>query len=191
MAGIIGAKQNRVGIVGVAAGISLVNVKVINDQGEGFYSDLIDGLNLVALSANSGDVINLSLGGDASTAVDQAITAVADLGIKIVASAGNDGQHVSLYSPSRIEHPNVYIIAAVTHRDRYASFSNYGNPVDFAAPGEEIYSTYGSSQYAFLSGTSMATPHVTGVLLASGGTLLTDGYSSRDPERKRKPIISY
>ena len=130
-----------------------------------------------------GDVANLSWAGALSAALDLAVTkASQNKGVKFVIAAGNERDDANLYSPGHINGPNIYTIAA--HDNVYAkpafaaSFSNYGNPdpIDFIAPGVSIYSTFlvSKGSYAYFSGTSMAAPHVTGLLLV-GDQVDTNG----------------
>lgn len=111
---------------------------------------------------NRMQIINMSFGTpDSSKALTMAIDKAAQAGAVMVAAAGNDGRRDSVLYPAR--DPNVIAVAASTRDDRIASFSNSGEQVAVAAPGEDIYSTYRDGGYKSLTGTSMACPHVTGV----------------------------
>lgn len=186
-AGIIGAKNNSEGVVGVAAGAKVVPVKVLDRRGSGAYSTIIAGVDYVFGVATSGDVANLSLGGPAYQALDDAILRLAAKGVKVALAAGNESDDANNHSPARVNGTNIYTVSAMGTGDKWASFSNYGNPpIDFCAPGVSIYSTYKSGGYATLSGTSMAAPHVCGLLLL--GSPKTDGFVSGDPDGKADPI---
>jgi hypothetical protein len=166
VAGIIGAKDNNRGVVGVASGVKIVAVKVIDDDGHGLVSDAIAGLNYVASHANPYDVVNLSFGGLYSQALNQAVLACqAASNVRIVIAAGNENTNAALYSPGGLNGPGIFTIASVSESDVFSSFSNFGTSVDYAAPGEDILSTWPGDQYAFLSGTSMAAPLAAGVLV--------------------------
>lgn len=191
VAGTIGAIDNDIGVVGVAANATIVGVKVLNDNGSGSYSDIIDGVDYVAANAAAGDVANMSLGGGASDALDSAVRNAADQGIYFALAAGNSSEDAGLTSPSRVEYTNVFTISAFDQNDSFASFSNYGNPpVDYAAPGVDVLSTYVGGGTSTLSGTSMASPHAAAVLLYTGGNPSTDGTVSGDPDGTADPIIS-
>jgi subtilisin family serine protease len=180
-AGIVGAKNNTVGVIGVAAGATLVPVKVLNKRGSGTYDAIIAGVNYVAAAGTPGDVANMSLGGGFSQALNDAVIAAAATGIKFALAAGNESTSATLKSPASANGANIYTISAMASGDLWASYSNYGNPpVDFCEPGSSIYSTYKSGGYATLSGTSMAAPHAAGLLLL--GSIRSGGTVSGDPD---------
>ncbi|WP_236545783.1 S8 family serine peptidase [Tenacibaculum maritimum] len=103
-------------------------------------------------------------------------------------AAGNESQDANNVSPARVNGNNIYTISAMDRNDNWASYSNYGSPVDFCAPGSAIYSTWKDGGYNTISGTSMATPHAAGVLLF--GTPSTSGTVNGDPDGNSDPIIS-
>lgn len=187
VAGTIAARNNTVGVVGVAAGAPVVAVQVLGKNGSGTTSGVIAGIDYVKASASNGDVANMSLGGGASSALDSAVQSAASSGVKFALAAGNESDHANNHSPARANGSNIFTISAVNASDVFASFSNFGNPpVDFAAPGVSILSTYKRGGYATLSGTSMATPHVAGVLLF--GNVQSDGSAINDPDGNPDPI---
>ncbi|WP_237587022.1 S8 family peptidase [Pontibacter russatus] len=188
VAGTIAAKKdNGVGVVGVAYGATVVAVKVLDARGSGAYSGVIAGVDYVAANGKSGDVANMSLGGPVSKALDEAVLAAAGKGIKFALAAGNESTDANNSSPAHVNHSNVYTVSAMDSKDAFAYFSNYGNPpVDFCAPGVNIKSTWKGGAYNTISGTSMASPHVAGLLLL--GNINTDGYVAGDPDGKADPI---
>jgi len=180
-AGIVAAKDNDIGVIGVAAGATVVPVKVLDRRGSGAYSVIIAGVDFVALKALSGDAANMSLGGPGYVPLDEAILRLAAKGIKVSLAAGNESQNANNVSPARVNGTNIYTVSAMATGDKWASYSNFGNPpVDYCAPGSSIYSTYKGGAYATLSGTSMAAPHVCGLLLL--GTVKTSGTVIGDPD---------
>lgn len=187
VAGTIAAKNDNNGVVGVAAGAPVVAVQVLGKNGSGTISGVIAGIDYVGASGSNGDVANMSLGGGASNALDDAVEAAAQQGVKFALAAGNESDHANNHSPARANGSNIFTVSAVNASDVFASFSNFGNPpVDFAAPGVSILSTYKRKGYATLSGTSMATPHVAGVLLL--GSIRGDGNAINDPDGNPDPI---
>ena len=184
VAGIIGAKNNTIGVLGVASGASMVSLKVLNKEGVGTLSAFIQALNYIGTNARAGDVVNLSLGEEeVSALLDQQVQNVAAKGILIAIAAGNDGKAANQYSPGRVNGDNIYTVSAIDSLDNFAGFSNYGNDVvDYAAPGVRILSTYKGGLYAKMSGTSMAAPHVAGLLLLNGGRMRYSTTAVNDPD---------
>ena len=189
VAGIIGAKNNSIGITGVASGATLVALRVLDEDGEGKLSGIIQAVNYVAQNGKAGDVVNLSLGGEGTSAtLDRAITQAANAGILFAIAAGNDGKSSDAISPARVNHANVFTVSAMNNQNAFASFSNYGSSVDVCAYGVRITSTYKDGKYATLSGTSMASPHVAGLLLVRGNKFPTHGTVTGDPDGKADPM---
>lgn len=190
VAGTVAAIDNEIGVVGVAAGATIVAVKVLGRNGSGSTSGVIAGVDYVAANGSNGDVANMSLGGGASTAIDNAVAAAAQSGIKFSLAAGNSGDDADNHSPARVNGNNIYTISAMNSNDVFASFSNYGNPpVDYCAPGVSIKSTWKGGGYNTISGTSMAAPHVAGIL--SLGNISSDGTVSGDPDGNPDPIAHH
>ncbi|MFD2036167.1 S8 family peptidase [Belliella marina] len=188
VAGTIAAIDNSIGVVGVAAGAIVVPIKVLDSRGSGSNAGVIAGVDFVAANASVGDVANMSLGGGVSTALDNAVISASNRGIKFVIAAGNSGANANNYSPARANGANIYTISAMNSSDTWASFSNFGNPpIDYCAPGVGINSTWISSGYRSISGTSMAAPHAAGVLM--WGNPSTDGFVIGDPDGNPDPII--
>lgn len=190
VAGVIGALNNTIGIVGVASGVKLVALKALDQVGEGRLSSVVAAVSYVSQNGKAGDVVNMSLGLDGiSTTLDRQVQAAADKGILFAIAAGNDKKLANTSSPGRVNHANVFTVSAVDSTGRFASFSNYGNDVvDVAAYGVRILSTYANGRYAILSGTSMAAPHVAGLLLIRGRALPTSGTAVNDPDGAGDPI---
>lgn len=178
VAGTVAAKNNTFGVVGVAAGAKVVPVKVLSNSGSGSWGGVLAGVNHVATYGIAGDVVNMSLGGTGTYAALE--TAIATLAgsrkIFFSIAAGNNNIPATGFTPARTNGVNVYTISAMDNRCNIAGFSNYGNPpVDFAAPGVSILSTYTGNAYATMSGTSMAAPHVAGILLLNSGLVRSGG----------------
>lgn len=180
VAGTIAAINNSIGVIGVAPGAPVVAVRVLDRRGSGAYSAVIAGVDYVGANGASGDVANMSLGGGFSQALNDAVIA-ASARVKFALAAGNESTDANTKSPASANGPNIVTVSAFGAGDAWASFSNYGNPpIDWAGPGVSVLSTYKDAGYATLSGTSMATPHVAGVLLL--GNCLNGGTVSGDPD---------
>lgn len=166
-AGIIGSKH-----YGIAKKVDLVAVGVMNLLGSGSTSDIIKGVEFVVnehqnnVRANKkgfkGSVVNMSIGGGISEALDLAVNAGTQAGLHIAVAAGNDNEDACNYSPARAVGP--ISVGASNVEDFKASFSNWGRCVDIFAPGEDILSTFTWSETTSMLGTSMASPHIAGLL---------------------------
>lgn len=171
VAGIAAAATNNAqGVAGVGFECGLMNVKVLGDDGSGYYSWLAKGI--VWATKNGAKVINISAGGNRpSKVLERAINYAWSQGVILVAAAGNDNSSAAFYPAS---YTNCIAVGATDENDSRAFFSNYGPWVDIAAPGLNVFSTtpnhesyihnYGVALgYDYLSGTSMASPHVAGI----------------------------
>ena len=188
-AGTVAGIDNEIGVVGVAAGATIVPVKVLDRRGSGAYSVIIAGVDFVAANASPGDAANMSLGGGVYQAIDDAVYAASQNGIYFALAAGNESDDANNHSPARVNGDYIWTISAMDENDYFASFSNYGNPpVDFCEPGVYIYSCAPGGGYATMSGTSMAAPHMCGILLMTDGSPITDGYVNGDPDGNPDPI---
>ncbi len=188
-AGTVAAINNDIGVVGVAAGATIVPVKVLDRRGSGAYSVIIAGVDFVAANANPGDAANMSLGGGVYEPIDDAVINMANAGIYTALAAGNESDDANNHSPARANAANIWTVSAMDDADYWAYFSNYGNPpIDFCMPGVDVYSTYMDGGFATMSGTSMASPHMCGVLLMTGGNPNIDGYVNGDPDGNPDPI---
>ena len=186
VAGTIGARDDANGVVGVAPGIKLHAVKVLNCSGSGTWSGVISGIDYVAGTTTRPAVANMSLGGAQNDAVDNAVRGAVDRGVFFAVAAGNDGALACGHSPAAAgPKSGVATVAATDSNDNEASWSNYGSCVDLWAPGVNVYSTYKGSSYATLSGTSMATPHVAG-----GAALYLSNNTNATPDTVEKALVN-
>lgn len=185
VAGTVGAIDNSIGVIGVAAGATVVPVKVLSGRGSGSNSGVIAGVDFVGGKSDC-DAANMSLGGGISPALDAAVIAASSQ-CPFALAAGNESTSAMNSSPARANGSNIYTVSSMAQGDNWSSFSNYGNPpVDVCAPGSSVLSTYKGDSYATLSGTSMASPHVCGILLL--GNISTSGTVNGDPDGNADPI---
>jgi subtilisin family serine protease len=159
---------------GVARQASLVSVRVLGCDGRGSLGGMIAGMDWVANNARQPAVLNGSLGGPRSDAVNQAATALSDSGVLPVVAAGNDSVDACNVSPASAA--RVLTVGATDYQDRETGFSNYGPCLDMYAPGAAIVSARLGGGSVALNGTSMASPHVAGV-----ATLLKARYPAATP----------
>ncbi|WP_197320185.1 S8 family peptidase [Saccharomonospora sp. NB11] len=145
---------------GVAPDVKLVGVRVLDANGSGTTAGVIAGVDWVAENASGPAVANMSLGGGADAALDEAVRGAISAGVTFGVAAGNESSDASYSSPARVS--EAITVAASDDSDAEASFSNYGSVVDIYAPGVDITSAWHDGSTNTISGTSMATPHVVG-----------------------------
>lgn len=165
VAGTVAARDNTSDVVGVAPGAPLTGVKVLGCSGSGSTSGVIKGVDWVTANAVKPAVANMSLGGGASQALDDAVRKSASSGVFYALAAGNDGADACNASPARAgagTDNGIMTVAATDKADAETSWSNYGDCVDVWAPGASILSTKSGGGTRTLSGTSMASPHGAG-----------------------------
>lgn len=190
VAGIIGAKNNGTGMIGVASNATIVALRVFDNAGAGTVSRAISAVNHVINNAQPGDVVNMSLGSGISSTLDNAVRTAASSGILFAIAAGNTGVDCSGTSPARVNAEGVYTISAMDSYNKLWSSSNYGLGVDFAAPGVNVSTTTIKGTFAGGHyGTSMAAPHVAGIL-ALRGEVLSQGTITGDKDNTPDPIAS-
>ena len=149
---------------GVAKEVSLFAVRVLGCRGDGSNSGVIAGVDWVTRNHRKPAVVNMSLGGGASRALDAAVNNSVRAGVSYAVAAGNENQNACNVSPSRVD--AAVTVGSTTSGDRRSSFSNYGSCVDLFAPGSDITSAWytGDRSTNTISGTSMASPHVAGAI---------------------------
>lgn len=173
VAGIAAAKSNSIGVVGVSAGATVVAVDVLGN-GSAPTSTIIRGMDYVAANDISGDVVNMSLGPrnrtgcSGNSAYRSALERLNDQSL-VALAAGNSSDDASFYDPACQNLNRVFTVASMTCGESFSSFSNFGSPVDWIATGSSVTSTYRGGGYATLSGTSMASPVVAGILHQRNG----------------------
>lgn len=176
VAGVVGAIDNEIGVIGVAPNVSLWAVKVLDRNGSGYISDVIAGIDWAV--SKGVDVINMSLGTASDIqAMHDAVDAAYAAGVVVVAAAGNsgdgDGTTNEIIYPAK--YSSVIAVAATASNDSTPSWSSEGIEVDVAAPGVAIRSTWNDGLYNTISGTSMASPHVAGTVALMLGAGIASG----------------
>ncbi|MBA3757179.1 MAG: S8 family peptidase [Nitrosomonas sp.] len=170
---------------GVAKNAKLIAVRVLNCSGSGTVSDVIAGVDWVTAQSIFPAVANMSLGGSRSTALDTAVSNSISSGITYAIAAGNSSRDACNFSPARV--PAAITVGATSQADERPVWSNYGKCLDLFAPGISIQSAWIGSDTATntISGTSMATPHVTGIV-----ALLLQGSPSSTPSEVSAELIN-
>lgn len=184
--GVIGASHDGQGIVGVMANVKIIPIKFLSDEGSGETIDAISAIDY-AIKRGANVMSNSWGGGDFEQSLYDAIKAANDKGITFVAAAGNEysNNDTTPAYPASYDLPNVVSVGAFTSSGSKASFSNYGiKTVHVFAPGSNIYSTVNGGTYQSMSGTSMATPHVSGIV----GLMLSKD-SSLSPSQIKERLI--
>lgn len=189
VAGIIGAKNNGIGTTGVASGATLVSLRVLDDKGQGTSASIIQAVNYVIQNGRKGDVVNMSVGGPVSQAIQSIILQAADAGMLFAIAAGNEALDAATTWGGHVNHPNVFTVSAMDQNNQFASsFSNFGSSVDVCAYGVGITSTFLNGGYHTLNGTSMAAPHVAGLLFIRGRNFPTHGTVTGAPDGIPDPM---
>lgn len=170
---------------GVAKDVKLVGVRVLDCQGSGSYSQIIAGVDWVTKNAVKPAVANMSLGGSAGSTLDEAVKKSIASGVTYAVAGGNDSANSCTKSPARL--PEAITVGATDSKDARASFSNFGSCLDIFAPGVNILSSANSSNTGTtkMSGTSMATPHVTGA-----AALYLAGHPTATPAQVRDALVN-
>ena len=191
VAGILAAKDNSIDVVGVAAGATVVALKACDANGNCYSQSILNALDYLPQKATSSDVINMSLGGPPDTDIDNAVINDANDGLRFSIAAGNYKTTANNFSPARVNNANVWTVSAFKDGDSFAvSFScntaygsNYGNPpIDYSEPGDDILSLKPGGGTAIKCGTSMAAPHLAGLLLAAPYGVTSYSTVSNDPD---------
>ncbi|WP_207434132.1 S8 family serine peptidase [Sabulibacter ruber] len=188
VAGIIGAKNNNEGVVGVAANATIVALRVFDNTGYGTLTRIYSALNYAYQNGKPGDVVNMSLRVDGSTMLDDLVKKTAAKGMFVVVAAGNSYIDCKNDSPARVVAPNVFVVSNMDSYGKFNSSSNFGASVRFAAPGTNIRTTWKGSSYVSGNGTSYAAPHVAGIVALTGGRVNSQGFVTGDPDGKPDPI---
>jgi subtilisin family serine protease len=145
---------------GLAKGVKIVPVRVLDASGSGTTEQVVAGIDWVTQNHSGPSVANMSLGGGADQALDDAVRGAINAGVTFGVAAGNESSNAGNTSPARVK--EAITVAASDKNDNQASFSNYGSVVDLYAPGVNITSSWNNGGTNTISGTSMATPHVVG-----------------------------
>jgi subtilisin family serine protease len=180
VAGTVGGSQ-----YGVAKAVQLVGIRVLNCQGSGTTTDIVQGIDWVTQNGIRPAVANMSLGGGINTTLDNAVANSINSGVTYAIAAGNSNQDACNFSPART--PAAITLGATDINDNRASFSNFGTCVDIFGPGVNITSSWMTSDTATntISGTSMATPHAAGV-----AALILAANPSFTPQQVRDRMVA-
>ena len=165
VAGTVGARDNASHVVCVAPGVALTGLKVLGCDGSGSMSGILAAVDWVTRYGRKPAVVNMSLGGGAYTPLDDAVRRSASAGFLYMVAAGNSGTNACSSSPARAgagTSNGIVTVGATDSSNREPSWSSYGSCVDIWAPGVSILSTYNNGGASYMSGTSMASPHVAG-----------------------------
>jgi subtilisin family serine protease len=170
---------------GVAKKAKIVAVRVLDNSGSGTTAGVIAGIDWVTGNHSGPSVANMSLGGGASTSLDNAVANSIASGVTYAVAAGNNGASASSYSPARVG--AAITVGATTSTDAKASYSNYGSVLDVFAPGSSITAGWNTSDTATntISGTSMATPHVAGA-----AAVYLAGHTSATPAQVATALVN-
>jgi len=162
VSGIIAARRNAHGIVGVAPESKIITAKVLNDEGAGTSKDIVAGIHWAVESG--ADILSMSLGSpEPDEEIHQALLHAISKGIFVITAAGNEGPDLDTVGyPAGFS--EMVAVGSIDRRKNLSQFSSRGRQVDVVAPGDEITSCYPPRSYATLSGTSMATPFISGVV---------------------------
>ncbi len=188
VAGIVGANENQQGVIGVAPKCKLIVAKVLGDDGSGTSSVIAQGIDWMV--SKGAHIINLSLGSPYNDPkMASAIGRATAKGVFVICAAGNSGAQ----SPD--EYPaadrNSIAVAAINEAGKITEYSSRGKHVMFAAPGDKVLSTFITSRYARLSGTSMASPFLTGLAVLLIARHIQLGEGSKTPLRTRDELIEH
>lgn len=185
VAGIAAAKANNYGMVGISEGAWVVPVRILDcygyePYGTTFRSQLIASLNHIYSGSISGDVVNMSVRqyGSLGSSLTIALNNLNNKGVYVVMAAGNENTPAHQCYPARYNNSLAKTVASMDYNGTMSWFSNYGrNPVDYIATGAGVYSTYKNGGFTTMSGTSMATPVVAGIIHARGALPTVRGYT--------------